>query len=358
MDPMGTSETSILVTPVDSGTRRRKLLLFKVVAPATALALSALVAELVLRTDYFLYRSSKRTYVPTHKLGETGFFKLTGDPALPYRMPANVSERFWWNADYTTNEYGYLGDSRSEPGRLNILCAGDSVTFGLGVQQRQVYPEILREAVPKARISVLAAPGYNTVNEVAWIRQVVEESRFQPEIVILQFGPNDYLHPTRVVRTDRYYFYERVPTRTLGQPTGGVYKALLDSSELFFRLNDALSRSLNGAVELHDYPDRIGLVRDSLSQLGELADARGFVVILLKVPYYEETSAESKFADKLTPSTSHADHFLDLTSELKGKKQLWFNRMHPNQAGHRRIAEVLAEYLVSRDLLSPDGSPR
>jgi lysophospholipase L1-like esterase len=329
---------------------RRLVFRILVLIAVSVVCLSAV--EWVLRSDHFLYESDNPSYVQTHELQETDFFKLTGDPALPYRISANASRAFWWGAVVVTNEQGYLGDARSEPGRVNILCAGDSVTFGLGVEQDQTYPEVLRQLIPKARISVLAAPGYNVINEVEWIRRVVESGQFRPQVVILQLGLNDHLHPTRIVGADVYRFYQRIPSRTLFDPAGGPARFLLEYSQLWFRLNHVVTGWLEGRVELHDYPDNIDLVSRSVARLGALAEIHGFTVILVKLPYYRETPREVRFGDSLTSLSSDFDHVLDLTPNLRGNKQFWYDRMHPNAAGHRQIAERLLPHLTR--ILSSD----
>jgi lysophospholipase L1-like esterase len=327
-------------------------LVFRILVSIAVSVVCLSAVEWVLRSDHFLYESDSRSYVQTHELRETDFFRLTGDPAFPYRMSANASKEFWWGAVVVTNEQGYLGDARSEPGGVNILCAGDSVTFGLGVRQDQTYPELLRRLIPNARISVLAAPGYNIINEVEWIRRVVESGQFSPQVVILQLGLNDYLHPTRVVGGDVYRFYQRIPSHTLFEPAGGLARLLLEHSQLWFRLNHVTTRWLEGRVELHDYPDTIDLVSRSVAQLKALAETHGFAVIVVKLPYFRETPREVRFGDDFASLSTNFDQVLDLTPGLRGEKRFWYDRMHPNAAGHRQIAERLHPHLIQ--ILSGD----
>ena len=326
--------------------RRRRPRLSEIGLASVVTVLALGMGELVLRTDYLLYESTWRVYERTHGLGETEFFVLTGDPELPYALSPGATKRFWWGATVQTNEHGYLGDASSSREGPNILVAGDSVSFGLGVQQEETFPALLRRSLPGSRIAVLAAPGYNTANEIAWIERVLGDGVFLPDVLVLQIGWNDYLQPTRIIEDQGYEFYRRIPTRTLC-PARGTYRSLLNHSQLFFRANHVLTAFLEGHVTLYDEPDSGAQFDRAMERLRALTVEFGFEIVLLEVPYARKTAEERRFLRAVSPSIAGFANSVDLTPVLADQRGFWFDRLHPNAEGHRLVAESLLERLQS-----------
>ena len=84
--------------------------------------------------------------------------------------------------------------ARKEDGEFRILALGDSVTFGWGVPQDQIFTSRLEEILQdrlKKRVRVInsSVGGYNTVQELAYFKQ--EGVTFQPDLVILTYVEND-----------------------------------------------------------------------------------------------------------------------------------------------------------------------
>jgi hypothetical protein len=76
------------------------------------------------------------------------------------------------------------------PGTVRILFLGDSVTFGLGVAEEDSYPRVIEALLngsrtdSRASVEVLnsAIPGYNTIQELAQLREL--GLAFQPQLVV------------------------------------------------------------------------------------------------------------------------------------------------------------------------------
>ncbi|HUT52723.1 MAG TPA: GDSL-type esterase/lipase family protein [bacterium] len=82
-------------------------------------------------------------------------------------------------------------------GSLRIICLGDSVTFGWGLESAYTYPNLLRERLrallPGREVEVINAgfPGYASRQGLIWMDQ--ELAGLQPAILIVQYGFNDSL---------------------------------------------------------------------------------------------------------------------------------------------------------------------
>ena len=78
------------------------------------------------------------------------------------------------------------------PARANILAFGDSLTFGYGVAPGQSYPSVLQNLVG-ARHRVINAGINGDSTRDALRRLPAALQRYQPRLVILCIGGNDFL---------------------------------------------------------------------------------------------------------------------------------------------------------------------
>ena len=93
---------------------------------------------------------------------------------------------------YTINNQGLRAGADTgalSPGRLRLLCVGDSFTFGWGVQEQQAFPLLLNnnkgaDSRPVESLNAGVA-GYGTNDEVAWLHKFGWS--LQPKIVLLGF---------------------------------------------------------------------------------------------------------------------------------------------------------------------------
>ena len=129
--------------------------------------------------------------------GRPGFF--VSDPVRGQRLAANY-DGWFAGVPARTNALGFR-DTREyalekRPGTFRILVLGDSVTFGHGALYETSYPYLLEQRLREWRPDVnwevwnLGVPGYNTAQELAYLREVGE--RYVPDLVIVGFFPNDF----------------------------------------------------------------------------------------------------------------------------------------------------------------------
>lgn len=128
--------------------------------------------------------------------GTPGFF--VADPVRGNRLAAGY--RGWFaGVPVAINGLGFRDDReyplQKSPGTFRILVFGDSVTFGHGTLSETTYPFLLEQRLkawrPDVRWEVwnLGVPGYNTAQELAYLREV--GPIYQPDLVIVGFYPND-----------------------------------------------------------------------------------------------------------------------------------------------------------------------
>lgn len=175
-----------------------------------------------------------------------------------------------------------------------VLAFGDSVTFGTGAGPGEDWPTLLAAATGW-RIVNAGVPGDTAQNSRARIGSLLAEHR--PALVIVEIGGNDFLRrraPSAVKEDVRAIIRRAKDT--------GAQVVLVAVPEL--PLLGALTRR----------PDDAPLY-------GELAKEEGVPLVA------------------------------DVFAEILGKPELCADRIHPNAAGYRRMAEGIGSALRGSGLL-------
>jgi acyl-CoA thioesterase-1 len=85
-----------------------------------------------------------------------------------------------------------------------IVCFGDSLTAGQGLDAGEAYPEVLQKVLDRRglryRVVNLGASGETSQNGLARVPMVLAE---KPAIVVLEFGANDGLRGQPVANTEK-----------------------------------------------------------------------------------------------------------------------------------------------------------
>ena len=134
------------------------------------------------------------------------------DTLLAWRFKPSLNHVYWDYTNFSTGPDGLRTWDGSFPDRrdrlpLNIVCVGDSVTFGYRVPvafpkdpddfnpDSRPFPQRLEEMLRDeltdrdVRVIPMAVPGYSTHQGLAWVRR--DLGRYRPDIVCICFGWND-----------------------------------------------------------------------------------------------------------------------------------------------------------------------
>src|SRR6266571_1655131 len=351
--------------------RKARLLLFNVTLALVAAALPCLAAELTLRL-------------------------LSPPPDTPGLYAKLSSEMEWSGRPHgqglqggvpvSFNRFGLRDRERSmEPsqGTVRILALGDSVTFGLGVAEEDAYPRMTETLLnsradgPPVEVLNFGIPGYNTVQELAQLREL--GLAFHPQLVVVGFLYND-VEPTEGGHTaggaheapDALPLARRVRS---GINAGVVF---LKQHSLFFawlspRLGVVLrplgAKGLGQVGEIKDqYADSSfnwRRVQTALLDMKKLCDERRIQLVVMVIP------AMAKFTESGYPikeyhaavsgfCSAHSIPCLDLLPAFWGLDgtQFWISPTdgHPDARGHRIVAEALSEFLAPTFARAPSWS--
>lgn len=286
---------------------------------------------------------------------------MQADDELVYRHKPAWEKRYG-NVLVTYNERG-LRDRPILPkaeGEYRILALGDSVTFGLGVDQDKTFAvrleSLLRGRLHRpVRVINSGVGGYNTVQELSYFKQ--EGANLQPDLVLLTYVPNDIEEKRRP-----YDPWSKNSMR--GKPFPVMVEIMMGKLWLYrlahhtYRYavlkplqEKSLARSPNG-------PGWRGSM-SALSELVAICQERKIPLIL----FFKRDDLHMKnslFTDVVrhahgVPVRDMAPWYagLDISSLENSKVDT-----HPNAEGHRVIAEHMADDVVNYlDQLKTRASP-
>jgi lysophospholipase L1-like esterase len=269
--------------------------------------------------------------------------------------------------------------AKPAPGTVRVLALGDSVTFGMGVAQHQTFPrqaEALlnsgRIGDPRVEVLNMGMPGYNTLHQLAQLREV--GLALEPEIVVVGFLYND-VEPSSAQRGTA------MPERD-ERSLGARLRSGINASVLWLKKNSLLfawaSPRIGSALRPLGFKSygQVGAVKDqyvdanpqwqavraALLEMKRLTDERGIELVVMVIP------AMARFTDATYPikeyheavsgfCRQHGIRALDLLPAFWGLDgtKFWISATdgHPNAEGQAIIAQALAAQLAP--LLPPAG---
>ncbi len=293
-----------------------------------------------------------------------------GDLIRPSRSPDVVYELApdlrvsFLGAPLATSHAGFRDrdyPATKRPGSFRILGIGDSIMFGWGVGDGEDYLSLAESRLAGAgvgrpvEIINTAVPGYNSVMEVATLRE--KGLRYAPDLVIVGLCGNDaslpnFLQaPPELLAFDRSFLADFVRDRfSEDEEPGDGPPGLVDRP---VKGGWRSTRAEDAAQVPARYAHMVGLAafRRALEELKQLSEGHGFSVLMLYYPGAPREMREIVAALGLASlNTAPAvRRFLNANGGADAALPLLRRHArdpHPSQAGHRLIAEALVQYLV------------
>ncbi|MDD2702652.1 MAG: GDSL-type esterase/lipase family protein, partial [Candidatus Omnitrophica bacterium] len=123
----------------------------------------------------------------------------------------------------------------------NIICFGDSITFGYGVEKGEDYPSRLREML---KLPVINAGVDGDTSAKALLRLKADVLDKEPYLVIIEFGGNDFLEKITIGETAG-----NMAEMIKQIQAGGAMAAVVDISTQFVMAD--LGRELRRLSDVH-----------------------------------------------------------------------------------------------------------
>ncbi len=326
-----------------------------------ALLILALTGELGVRVLEHALVDGESRALTSYVVQQEGYWPIR--PGLRLRHP----ERFG-NTRYGFDARGFRNPEHpgTEPAR-RVLFLGDSVTFGLGVDDARVYPRRIEERWQRERAGAppltalnLAMFAYSPVHE----RAVLEAHGldFRPELVVLQLYMNDF--------AESLWSPEGEPQVGGWLRLKALKNRLLNESALYRRARQALQRLVYLAVHYlrrTRFPETLNAAEpralrerfaahpdadfDAFAEIRAMRRlareaGSGFLVILTPNEVQLFDDAYDAINERIAAWCARERiPFLDLLPALRASESradLFVDGLHLSEAGHELVAEALS----------------
>ena len=258
--------------------------------------------------------------------------------------------------DVAINSDGFRGpeiDAANARARIRVLVLGDSVVFGWGVPQNEIFPirlqSMLERDIPEAQVIPLGVGSWNTRTEYEYLTST--GVHFRPEVIVLVVVAND-LEPKLTGRTElpKNLLFANDTEETGGRFFSEVWKAAVGRSYLlayvqyYFRRTRNVARESQANRESPQWED----ARLALDGMVRLSRDTGAILLIF---LYGSTDATQKNAVLRLYRDHLKAHDLDyfaLPEELFTDKGLRNSvvDVHPNANGHAIIAREMYKHVM------------
>lgn len=282
-------------------------------------------------------------------------FDKVADPDLIFRHPRSRQARYQ-GADVRYNELGLRDDPIAPKSKeeYRILFLGDSVTFGWGVAQDQIFTARLQRLLAAKfehpiRVINTGVGGYDTAQEVTYFKSA--GLALKPDTVALVYVPNDV-----EINTGPFDPWSSRSFRNKSLPE--IVNLLLGRSWLYRLVAHVFRYHSGEAMEFNSFQ----MVRGSegwtasMKSLRELAEAckNGEIPLVLFYFRWKATPYNNALLEDVRATVAPI-LVQDMGEWFAGRDlQRYLNSkvdIHPNSAGHKVIAENLAVQLSAMKLI-------
>jgi len=347
-----------------------KRTLFKIILVVCGLVVGFILCEIGARVwlwrQFSIWPEHLTDNIPTdpnRDIKQVETMRTDENPRIIFRLKPGLRGQLM-NVPVELNHLGMRCDDLFEErtsDTLRIVSLGDSTMFGWRVHREESYMEVTRAELQRhfgdsRRVELLnmAVPGYMTVQEVELFLE--EGLRYKPDIVVIQFDPNDFYVPYFVLRP-RLFRLDKLYLREVRRLMRGEYakpEAIAGDGDL--SLIPEEYRSLQDWKAFHE-------AVETLAQSAKGVGARVYAVMLAEDVPMDGSNFESepkraaretfqnagfKIIDTHPPVAefmlAHGLDFMALCIDSNDK--------HPNPARHQIMADEIVRVLKS-DLKEP-----
>ncbi len=335
-----------------------------------------LVFLLILCISEIITRAYIRFHYPAN------IFKLSS-PDISYQMVPNFNGDFA-GSKVILNSQG-LRDTehyfKKEAGVYRILCLGDSIVFGYGAAQPDIFTSQLQKILPhnktmKYEVINAAVTGYNTYQERVSLEKF--GIKYNPDLVIVGFTMNDLtagmlspsmLHTLMDIKGEPYSYADMAFSSRL--------QYFLLRRSYFFQYCLLKFRSLlntyklNKIVMVGDYskesldyyagllaPEKLTNEYACKKELLKLKDLTRGSKLLLIIFSADIQLRNEKFNEPQKMIRAFCQEnkisFIDMLPVFKKytKKEIFVDIGHPNAFGHKLVVEEILKYLKDNRIIN------
>jgi lysophospholipase L1-like esterase len=285
---------------------------------------------------------------------------------LPHMVVRGCYDRPEWDyfdddgcVEYRMNSLGFRDEefARERPdGELRVLALGDSFTFGLGVQQADVWTEVLEERLAAGRdgsvqvINAGFACGAFPHTYLPWLEAA--GLSLSPDVVILGFCLNDMGEIPMIA-----YDFGGASAQPGPSALWNLWKrtALRRQVEQAVKdkLSDPTAKQFDFGRVVEQDPTIWNATQAALASLHELTQQHGVRFVIAVFPMISRLSSDYPYAPLHDMMARYCDEqgieMIDLVAPFMGLEDLdlWVHPtdQHPNDVGQALMGEAIADWL-------------
>lgn len=294
-----------------------------------------------------------------------------------------------------TNSQGFRGNydyTETVPaGKRRVICSGDSVTFGYGVDDEHAWCRLLETMDPRLETINMALPGYGVDQAFLWYKR--DAARFQHQVHLFAPITDDFrrMQSTKFVGYGRPFLVVEddglavtnvpVPAHSFQLPWWTeIRKHLwsLRSAEAVRRLRRSFSEGgeAGPAVPANRHANKLAADREAaivasklLQDLKALNEARGSILVVVYLPTLSDRGPDTAFWTRVVeaecetlgiPFVNLVTEFDRMPDDEAAQLYLLPDLGHFNRDGNAYVARLVYQRLtrlpeVSRVLFATDG---
>lgn len=287
--------------------------------------------------------------------------------------PAPNQKSYTLDQPVVTNSYGfrdYEWEMPKPPGRIRIMCLGDSLTFGNAAPFQAIYSKVLERMLkkrnPHIEVITAAAGGWSTYDELDFLKD--EGLGYQPDVVVIGFYANDFVTRPLNNQADltedgrwdsRPWWLRWLPYRDIFLlKRSAVITYLRDRIDvLFYGQKNFSTQLLLNEVDLNKSP-RIVNTLGYILEIKQACAEKKAKLLLASIPpinTFWVPRGQPHYNDRLRSfCQAHDIAFVDLSQgfwKVKNPSSLYYYPwdLHMNPQGHHLVAEQLFQPVL--DLL-------
>lgn len=241
------------------------------------------------------------------------------------------------------DEYGFRKMNTPTNYDKSWLFLGDSVTFGVGIEAEQIFPQLIQNVFQSRKILNTAVMGYSTLNYLDVIETFLRD-RNDIEKVVLFFCLNDVygnlsLNSTGASTKDKALSFLRANSKLFLL----IKKSFFDRSKVYALYDIGLYKDDNLDIDHH---------LNAIVKIKAVLDKSNIDFLVVILPYEYQLRVEGLKAPQALLNSFLARHnieSLDLYEDFSSLNSedyyLYGDPMHLSYLGHETVAKNLVEIL-------------
>lgn len=239
---------------------------------------------------------------------------------------------------------------------FNILCIGDSFTYGWGVDTRDSYPRQLEERLNNSDLGVifkvfnLGVPGSNSSQHLMYLEDILERYK-KPDLVILLTGTNDSWN---LADSNIYRFIKNKTARDSANMRFRIFFSELRVYKMLkmilLNLKGETPESNTDLFKQSARYENIDedvfrqLTEYNLAQIVKLAESNNVKLILHDYPRGDPFEHDITYEVALrfnVPFVKNSSIFKEELKKSNPKDLFIYDNSHPNRRGYSLMVEEL-----------------